>query len=90
LVIVPAIAMKMMVVVLLGIAFTALQAPEVGEVRDRLDAYLVAYEPQLSALVAEERMSQRDDARAVSKTALPTKYRAVPPGNRNGTLFQVP
>ena len=35
------------------------QAPEAGALRDKLDAYLLAYEPQLSALVAEEEMTQR-------------------------------
>lgn len=35
-------------------------APEAEEIRDRLDEYLLAYEPQLSALVAEELLIQRD------------------------------
>jgi len=35
------------------------QAPEAGAVRDKLDAYLLTYEPQLSALVADEEMTQR-------------------------------
>lgn len=65
------------IIALVVVGFSVLQPPNADAVRDRLDAYLVAYEPQLSTLVAEERMSQRDDARAVSKTALPTKYRAL-------------
>jgi hypothetical protein len=40
-------------------ALVAGQAPDAGAVRDRLDAYLLAYEPQLSALVADEEMTQR-------------------------------
>ncbi len=36
------------------------QADDAGAIRDRLDKYLLDYEPQLSSLVAEERMSQRD------------------------------
>lgn len=35
------------------------QAPEAGALRDKLDAYLLAYEPQLSVLVADEQMTQR-------------------------------
>ena len=38
----------------------ATQTDDAGTIRDRLDKYLLAYEPQLSTLVAEERMSQRD------------------------------
>lgn len=34
-------------------------APEAGAVRDALDRYLRAYEPELSALVADEEMNQR-------------------------------
>ena len=36
------------------------QTDDAGAIRDRLDQYLLEYEPKLSALVAEERMSQRD------------------------------
>ena len=35
------------------------QADNGDAIRDRLDAYLIAYEPQLSALVADEEMTQR-------------------------------
>lgn len=47
------------------VAFAALavlastQEPDADALRDRLDAYLIAYEPQLSALVADEEMTQR-------------------------------
>lgn len=44
---------------LLGLLFLA-QADDAGAIRDRLDKYLVEYEPRLSAVVAEERTSQRD------------------------------
>jgi hypothetical protein len=40
--------------------FVAAQSPTVDEVRDRLDKYLLEYEPVLGALVAEEQLSQRD------------------------------
>jgi hypothetical protein len=45
---------------LLVSGLAALQAPSADDIRDRLDAYLLAYEPKLSELVAEERLSQRD------------------------------
>ena len=51
--------MKAVAALLLG-AFTALQAPDADAVRDKLDGYLLAYEPQLSELVAEELLIQRD------------------------------
>jgi hypothetical protein len=51
--------MKAAAALLLG-ALTALQAPDADAVRDQLDAYLLAYEPQLSQLVAEELLIQRD------------------------------
>jgi hypothetical protein len=51
------------------------QTSNAEPVRDKLDAYLQAYEPQLSALVADERMSQRVgpslDANRGSFTAKP-------------------
>lgn len=37
----------------------AAQAPDADTLRNRLDAYLLAYEPRLSALVANEEMTQR-------------------------------
>lgn len=42
-----------------AVALWSFQGPDAGEIRDRLDAYLIAYEPKLSELVAEEEMSQR-------------------------------
>lgn len=45
---------------LLGLA--ACQADRAEFIRDRLDKYLLDYEPQLSNLVADERMTQRDGA----------------------------
>jgi hypothetical protein len=57
----------------------AFQAPDAEAVRGRLDAYLLAYEPQLSALVAEELLIQRDGpSREASVTAAPdTKNRRI-------------
>mgnify|MGYP001562440613 CR=1 FL=1 len=40
-------------------AIAATQTPDAATHRDRLDAYLLAYEPQLSVLVADEEMTQR-------------------------------
>lgn len=34
-------------------------APDVADIRDRLDKYLLEYEPQLSVLIADEYMTQR-------------------------------
>lgn len=51
--------MKAAVALLLG-SLAAFQTPSADDIRDRLDAYLLAYEPKLSELVAEERLSQRD------------------------------
>jgi len=42
----------------ISIGIVAPQAPTPSEIRDRLDTYLAAYEPALSALVARERMTQ--------------------------------
>ena len=55
------------------------QADDAGTIRDRLDAYLLAYEPQLSTLVAEELMIQRDaPGRGAAVTAAPdTKHRRI-------------
>jgi hypothetical protein len=55
------------------------QADNADAIRDRLDKYLIAYEPQLSSLVAEERMSQRDaPGRGAVVTAAPdTKHRSM-------------
>jgi hypothetical protein len=45
--------------VLFAIVALAAQADEAGGIRDRLDQYLLGYEPQLSALVADEEVTQR-------------------------------
>lgn len=60
-------------------AVLALQAANADTIRDRLDAYLIAYEPQLSSLVADERMTQRDGASrsAFRQSAEPTKNREI-------------
>ncbi len=60
-------------------ALLAAQADTGDAIRDRLDKYLIAYEPQLSALIAEERMSQRDaPGRGAVVTAAPdTKHRSM-------------
>ena len=47
-----------LIAVLTGIELFA-QAGDAEAVRDRLDRYLVGYEPQLSALIADELMTQR-------------------------------
>jgi len=61
------------------VALATFQAPDAEAVRDRLDAYLLAYEPQLSTLVAEELLIQRDGpSRDASVTAAPdTKNRRI-------------
>jgi hypothetical protein len=56
-----------------------LQSDEAGAIRDRLDKYLIEYEPQLSSLVADELLTQRDGASrdAIRQTAAPTKDRRI-------------
>lgn len=49
----------MRAVALLVAAALGLQPDDAGVYRDRLDQYLLAYEPQLSAIVADEQMTQR-------------------------------
>ena len=70
--------MKAALALLLG-AFTLLQMPDADTVRDELDAYLLDYEPQLSTLVAEELLIQRDGpSRDAQVTAAPdTKNRRL-------------
>lgn len=51
--------MKTISVAMAVTAFLAAQPANVDALRDRLDAYLLAYEPQLSVLVADEEMTQR-------------------------------
>jgi hypothetical protein len=57
----------------------ALQHDEAAALRDRLDKYLQAYEPQLSTLVADERITQRDapSERALVNVAPDTKNRSI-------------
>lgn len=52
--------MRTLPIILLVSAEGLLQTPDVGAVRDKLDAYLLAYQPQLSALVADEELFQND------------------------------
>jgi hypothetical protein len=67
--------MKTSIAALVAVALGTFQAPSAELVRDKLDAYLHAYEPVLSSLVADERMSQRVgpslDANRESFTAKP-------------------
>ncbi len=69
--------MKAVIPVLLSAL--ALQSNQGDVVRDRLDTYLISYEPQLSALVADERMTQRDGAspEANKINAEPTRNREI-------------
>jgi hypothetical protein len=71
--------MKALVIVAAASALLASQADSGDAIRDRLDKYLIAYEPQLSSLVAEERMSQRDaPGQGAAVTAAPdTKHRSM-------------
>jgi hypothetical protein len=55
--------MKPIALVLTLAAASAAQQPDAGAIRDRLDQYLLAYEPLLSAVVANEEMSQRTEVR---------------------------
>lgn len=70
--------MKTLAILLLG-SLAIAQAPDANEIRDRLDAYLLKYEPELSTLVAEELLIQRDGPShdAYRMTALPTKDRRL-------------
>jgi hypothetical protein len=61
----------------LGAALLAGQAPDADAIRDRLDRYLLEYEPQLSALVADERMTQRDGAAEGALSVGPRKDREI-------------
>ena len=55
------------------------QADDAGVIRDRLDQYLLDYEPKLSSLVAEELLIQRDaPGRGAAVNAAPdTKHRRL-------------
>ncbi len=72
----------MLKTIVMAAAFTALvgaQTDNGDAIRNRLDKYLIEYEPQLSSLVAEERMTQRDaPGRGAVVTAAPdTKHRSM-------------
>jgi hypothetical protein len=71
--------MKIVLAIVLGGTVIAAQGGDADAIRDRLDKYLLSYEPELSTLVADERMSQRDGAgrNASSETAEPTKSRNI-------------
>jgi hypothetical protein len=68
--------MKILTLVMAGVL--SLQS-DAALIRERLDTYLLEYEPQLSALVADERMTQRDGASpdANRQTAEPTRSRMI-------------
>lgn len=59
------------------------QAPSADQVRDRLDAYLLAYESELSALIATETLSQRINPRRDSR------LRLVDPGAERKLISEV-
>ena len=65
-------------VIALGIALLA-QVDDADAIRNRLDQYLLEYEPRLSALVADERISQRDAPTrdAMVNVAPDTKNRSI-------------
>src|SRR5688572_28498621 len=70
------------VAILAGMPFDSAQGRQAGDaeaIRDRLDQYLFEYETQLSTVVADERMTQRDGAArsANRQTAEPTKNREI-------------
>ena len=69
----------MKAVVVFIVALLASQANDGDALRDRLDKYLIEYEPRLSSLVADERMSQRDaPGQGAAVTAAPdTKHRSM-------------
>lgn len=71
--------MKAILALASAIAMLGAPLPDANLVRERLDQYLIAYEPQLSSLVADERMTQRDGASrdANRRTAEPTKDREI-------------
>ena len=58
-------------------ALTALVAAQDNgdAIRDRLDKYLLDYEPQLSSVVADERMTQRDGASRYANPKPPSRPR---------------
>lgn len=63
----------------LAAGLVAWQVDDGNGIRDRLDKYLIEYEQQLSTVVAEERLSQRDaPSRDATVTAAPdSKFRTI-------------
>lgn len=51
--------MKAIAAALLGLLIIA-QKPTAQDIREQLNAYLTTYEPRLSALIADESMTQRN------------------------------
>jgi len=70
--------MKIIATLILGTLLAA-QATDADALRDQLDTYLLGYEPQLSTLVAEELLIQREGpARGATATAAPdTRNRRI-------------
>ena len=65
------------------------QARDALAIRDLLDAYLIAYEPQLSALVADEEMTQRQPGRMVTNRRIHSEVAFVAlPGNAGWLGFR--
>lgn len=71
--------MRVFAIVIASFALLAAQADTGDAIRDRLDNYLLDYEPRLSSVVADERMTQRDGPSrfANSQTAEPTRNREI-------------
>ncbi|HYE86602.1 MAG TPA: hypothetical protein VEA16_09620 [Vicinamibacterales bacterium] len=70
--------MKMLLMLTVVAAGAAAQSPlDADAIRDRLDKYLIQYEPQLSALVADERMTQRDGPSRNAYPSDPAKDREI-------------
>jgi hypothetical protein len=68
-----------MKLICLALGIGLAQVDDGNAIRDRLDKYLLEYEPQLSMLVADERLTQRDgpSPEAFRQTAEPTKNRII-------------
>lgn len=71
--------MKVLLTAVLGAVLVAAQTPDADAIRDRLDKYLLDYEPKLSTVVADERMTQRDGLgrNGNPDTAAPRKDREI-------------
>lgn len=81
--------MKMPAAAVLAL-LSIVQADDAATLRDRLDAYLLVYEPQLSALVADEEMSQRaQESRWVTNRRIHSEVAFVAlPGNAGWLGFR--